>query len=843
MVATDAVLPVSTAMPGHISQSSRHGVSAADHGMFVCADGVSVPAIFADKKQRRYRVVSMLGRGAFGRCYEVKEAGDVVNDRSWACKTIDKESITSTKVAERIKYEVKVMRVLPKHPNVVASHYVFEDPSRVYILMELCTSRTLHDLLLKRKRLTEFEARYFTAQLASGLNALHSANIIHRDIKHSNLLLDHMNRIKIADFGLSTILASDSDRKLSFLGTPNFLAPELISRNGEGHSRGVDIWATGVILFFMLYGRPPFNQRRDGVNVNLQQLYNRIVNEPIPFPKDPPISTTVKSLVNKLCCKKESARIRADDICNDTWFVVHPDSDSLPFMPEAIFQRPIRTLQEYKELVNTDPGLREQLQTLRNKNDHGQTGRMPQQSAETTVKCGTSGSVSGSSSSSTAVTVASVAEKPYVSYSGRPPLTNGLRKAANGTKPSVRRQPLEPVPERENRLAAANISKASMPVSATAALATRADVPANCTRRHAREIAESEKENRPVTAQFRQMKLRAAHAAPPVPSSHGYALRPRATNGPANGAGCISGTESRIANHESNSRKINSTSSRMPIQMHEDGSKERSYRVEAEFGRVTKLSEEYVPSIMMWKNRLQKFCEQTTAYIKRSSSSLEEELELGTSGQTPEQDEYPRVGIYVLNWMMLPRYGLGFRLSDGTVGTLFNDNTSLLQPEGTTDYVYVRPFENRSSIGYYSESAFPAQLEKKRKLLSTFARHIRKMFSAKIDCDLCPDARGSEIVKCLLQALSTTVGMVFLLTGNVLQFNMEDHSKLFLYKDAHIFYKSSDGKKWHFDLRQGPIMLIRDQSIDIERFLLCLAYAQRVLESWNLHLHGRDSTL
>ncbi|KAJ2748055.1 hypothetical protein H4S06_005080 [Coemansia sp. BCRC 34490] len=85
--------------------------------------------------------------------------------------------------------------------------------------------------------------------------------------------------------------------------------------------------------------------------------------------------------------------------------------------------------------------------------------------------------------------------------------------------------------------------------------------------------------------------------------------------------------------------------------------------------------------------------------------------------------------------------------------------------------------------------------------------------------------------------------MVFLLTGNVLQFNMEDHSKLFLYKDAHIFYKSSDGKKWHFDLRQGPIMLIRDQSIDIERFLLCLAYAQRVLESWNLHLHGRDSTL
>ncbi|KAJ2534444.1 Cell cycle serine/threonine-protein kinase cdc5/MSD2, partial [Coemansia sp. RSA 1933] len=107
------------------------------------------------------------------------------------------------------------MRGLPSHPNVVSSHHVFEDRSRVYILMELCTSRTLHDLLLKRKRLTEFEARYFTAQLASGIGALHKANIIHRDIKHSNLLLDHRNRIKIADFGLSTILESESDRKQS----------------------------------------------------------------------------------------------------------------------------------------------------------------------------------------------------------------------------------------------------------------------------------------------------------------------------------------------------------------------------------------------------------------------------------------------------------------------------------------------------------------------------------------------------------------------------------------------------------------------------------------------------
>ncbi|KAJ2800444.1 hypothetical protein FBU31_007646, partial [Coemansia sp. 'formosensis'] len=87
---------------------------------------------------------------------------------------------------------------------------------------------------------------------------------------------------------------------------------------------------------------------------------------------------------------------------------------------------------------------------------------------------------------------------------------------------------------------------------------------------------------------------------------------------------------------------------------------------------------------------------------------------------------------------------------------------------------------------------------------------------------------------CLLQALSTSVGLVFLLTGNVLQFNMADRSKLFLYEDTHIFYKDERGNKWHFDLSQGPAMLVCDSTIAIERFLSCLEHAQKVLANWNL---------
>ncbi|KAJ2713558.1 Cell cycle serine/threonine-protein kinase cdc5/MSD2, partial [Coemansia spiralis] len=268
---------------------------------------------------------------------------------NWACKAIEKSSFKSRKIVERVRYEMRVMAQLPQHKNVVGFHHLFDDGERVYMMMEQCSTRTLHDLLLRRKRLTEFEARYFTAQLAEGISALHRARIIHRDIKHTNLLLDNMNRIKIADFGLSTIVSAGGDRKKSFLGTPNFLAPELVMRNGQGHSFGVDVWATGVLLFVMLYGYPPFSLGSGGdTKGDLHELYHRIVDRQIVFPFEPHTTPSVQALIRRLCCKTEDDRLAAADIGSESWFLTHADSSVPTFMPDSIFDTPIRTLQEYK---------------------------------------------------------------------------------------------------------------------------------------------------------------------------------------------------------------------------------------------------------------------------------------------------------------------------------------------------------------------------------------------------------------------------------------------------------------------------------------------------------------
>ncbi|KAI8324735.1 Pkinase-domain-containing protein [Martensiomyces pterosporus] len=757
-----------------------------EQGRFTCTDGVSVPAVFVDTRRsdESYRVVSLLGRGAFGRCYEVQNGKEPAKG-NWACKTIDKASFKSQKVVERVKYEIKVMRRLPSHDNIVALHHIFEDEERVYILMELCTSRTLHDLLQKRKQLTEFEARYFTAQLASGLTALHGAHIIHRDIKHSNLLLDSMNRIKIADFGLSTILSVDSDRKLSFLGTPNFLAPELVTRSGQGHSFGVDVWAAGVLLFVMLYGRPPFNVQRASTKVNLQLLYHRIVGQDIEYPSEPTVSETAKDLVDKLCCKNEDDRIRASQISTEPWFLVHADSSVPKSMPGAIFDRPIRNLQEYKEFTLSDP--RSQLHLGPHNGPHG---------------------------------CAHDSLRPVVSK-----LANGTHTSNGLGRRNGLRQPLEPIPENEIRPKAGGRPSEF----GTASAATH-------TRRQALALAPAEKENHDaIERQVEKAGLSAKLATQPA---HGYSLRSRSAAvkpAYADKKGAQEDWPHRPASTRSLVRAPESLQALDAGEALRRHGQPMQCQVKAEFGRVTKLSEEYIPSILSWKDRLRRFCEQTESYLQRSSSDLEAEIGQGadTAGLASPQGAYPRVGMYVINWMVLTKYGLGFRLSDGTMGTLFNDNTSLLDLNETDEYVYVRPYENRCSIGHYSKANFPQKIEKKRWLLNSFSQKIKKTFSAGIDRDICPEP-GGDLVRCLLQALSTNVGMVFLLTGNVLQFNMLDHSKLFLYMDAHIFYKSASGEKWHFDLREGPAMLIRDSAINIEQFLLCLSYAQKVLASWNL---------
>lgn len=124
------------------------------------------------------------------------------------------------------------------------------------------------ELHKRRKSITEFETRYYIYQIIQGVKYLHDNRIIHRDLKLGNLFLNDMLHVKIGDFGLATRIEYEGERKKTLCGTPNYIAPEILTK--KGHSFEVDIWSIGCVMYTLLVGQPPFETK------TLKDTYSKI---------------------------------------------------------------------------------------------------------------------------------------------------------------------------------------------------------------------------------------------------------------------------------------------------------------------------------------------------------------------------------------------------------------------------------------------------------------------------------------------------------------------------------------------------------------------------------------
>ncbi|KAH7056076.1 kinase-like domain-containing protein, partial [Linnemannia elongata] len=175
------------------------------------------------------------------------------------------------------------------HKNIVKYYHCFEDDNFVYLVLELCESKTLMELIKRRKRLTEPEVRYYVKQIVAGCAYLHEEKIIHRDLKLGNIFLTKDLQVRIGDFGLAAVLLNEGDRKKTICGTPNYIAPEILFDTDNGHSFEVDVWSVGVIMYTLLIGKPPFQTNE------VKAIYKKIRDNIYEFPKDVPISEEAKS--------------------------------------------------------------------------------------------------------------------------------------------------------------------------------------------------------------------------------------------------------------------------------------------------------------------------------------------------------------------------------------------------------------------------------------------------------------------------------------------------------------------------------------------------------------------
>ncbi|XP_062998419.1 NUAK family SNF1-like kinase 2 [Elgaria multicarinata webbii] len=202
--------------------------------------------------RHRYEFLETLGKGTYGKVKKARErSGKLV-----AIKSIRKDKIKDEQDLVHIRREIEIMSSL-NHPHIIAVHEVFENSSKIVIVMEYASKGDLYDYISERQRLTEQEARHFFRQVVSAVYYCHKNGIVHRDLKLENILLDANCNIKIADFGLSNVFQQDRFLQ-TFCGSPLYASPEIV--NGRPYKGPeVDSWSLGVLLYILIHGTMPFD--------------------------------------------------------------------------------------------------------------------------------------------------------------------------------------------------------------------------------------------------------------------------------------------------------------------------------------------------------------------------------------------------------------------------------------------------------------------------------------------------------------------------------------------------------------------------------------------------------
>ncbi|CAK9328888.1 unnamed protein product [Citrullus colocynthis] len=257
----------------------------------------------------KYELGKTLGHGNFGK---VKFAINFETHQPFAVKEVDKTKIIHLNITHQFKREIQTLKLL-KHPNIVRLHEVLASKSKIYLVLEYVNGEELFDTIASKGKLSEAQGRKIFQQLLDGVSYCHRKGVYHRDLKLENILVDAMGNVKITDFGLSALPENFRDDGLlhTTCGSPNYVAPEILANRGYDGAAS-DIWSCGVILFVILTGSLPFDDR------NLSVLYHKILKGEIQLPKW--LSEGAQNLIRRILDPNPISRITMASIKMDDWF-------------------------------------------------------------------------------------------------------------------------------------------------------------------------------------------------------------------------------------------------------------------------------------------------------------------------------------------------------------------------------------------------------------------------------------------------------------------------------------------------------------------------------------------
>jgi protein-serine/threonine kinase len=177
-------------------------------------------------------------------------------------------------------------------------HYAFQTPKNLYMVLDFCPNGDLLAHLQERLKFGESVCRFYCAEILVALEYLHSLDIVYRDLKPENILVDRAGHILMADFGLAKENVNSMNPAMSFCGSPAYLAPELL--NKQGSEKSADVYSYGAIMYEMLTGLPPFYSE------NIKELFKNIKNAQLQFPAS--VRAEAKDLIKKVMNRDASRR-------------------------------------------------------------------------------------------------------------------------------------------------------------------------------------------------------------------------------------------------------------------------------------------------------------------------------------------------------------------------------------------------------------------------------------------------------------------------------------------------------------------------------------------------------